>query len=388
MVFLFPGVLFRRFYFSGKYSKQFNQGNLLERFLWTLFFSSISLTICGIIFYTINTKLELNLLHNVTFENISNIFKCLAANEYPDEFSNGENLTELGILLLIIYTFSAASGYFCLWFVRVFNLDYTLSVLKFNNEWLYLSEANKDNGVRRKKGDVHYTQIDVLTYQKDKEELYRGVYKDFFFDKDNKLESVVLTNAQKFLSFSKTEDNVHRIQSLHNLIQNKTNTYSVHKDFDDKIVFKKNIDGHVLVLPINNLGNINFTYVKISNRFSKLKFYFSRIAFLILIIFYICLFIFPFLNIEIDFFNTVWKRSLFSVSTGIVLLFVLNTPSNMLEAKNKYKVFIENLLFILWWSIPYLYIFNLVSGTITTTIFILMFLITGGYAERNKKIEP
>jgi len=187
MVFLFPGILFRRSYYSGKFSKQFGQGNLLERFLWTIFCSVVNLIIFGIVLFFITEKAEWDVIHTVDFSSITNIFVCLATSQYPDVFYDQTKLLDIGILLLSIYFFSLMSGYFSVKFVRILSVDLFLSTLRFNNELLYLSKANKENKKIISIGDVHVTYVDVLLIQKDKEELYRGILKTLYLIKKIRL---------------------------------------------------------------------------------------------------------------------------------------------------------------------------------------------------------
>jgi len=356
MVFLFPGVLFRKFYFSGKFTKQFSQGNLLERFLWTLFCGVVSLSICGALFYLINVEWKLELTHNMTFESISSIFQCLSTNKYPPEFSNKDSLKEIGMLLVIVYAFSILAGLLCVKLVRLLSFDLYISILRFNNDWVYISEPTKSNGVERSFLDVYTPYVDILIIQKDKEELYRGVLHDFFYDKENKLEHIVIKSASKFIKVKNIPENEQKIKHLKQLIKNGDKEFSEHKSFPDEYVFKKKIQGDRLVLSALNMTNINFTYAKIESGLNKFirKFLLTTQVILWLII--AGLIVLPAINIEYTYLDTFVKKLTFSITSFFVIATLYTGMKDFLLIRKSFKEPFFNALFL---ATPYLWVFNI-----------------------------
>lgn len=385
MVFLFPGIIFRKFYFSGKFSKQFGQGNLLERFLWTLFCSIISLTLCSLLFYLINEKLEIEFFHNIDFAVVSKIFECLSTNKYPTAFTNQSQLFEIGLLLISTYCFSAISGFFCLRIVRLLTIDTKFSTLKFSNDWFYLTQAVKSNGVSRKFGDEYYTSIDILIIQKDKEELYTGVYKEFIFDKDHKVEHIVLSKAAKFITIEKKLENQNKIDSIMNILRSESgggqSTFLIHKQYDDKIVFKKNIVGHLLILPTNNASNINITYVKVSNRVMTWKIQFLRILLLISNLLIFSLTVIPFLKINNQYYDSVGEKIVFVLTTICVIVGLYTIIKKALLDNDK---FLQDIALLLFVSIPYLWVYEILPGYVTIIVWIFVAVIVGRYLDKDK----
>ena len=131
MVFLFPGVLFRKFYFSGQFGNQFEQGNLLERFLWSLFLSFTSLSFVAVLFYSLAYFFDLHPLESIDFEKISTIFESLSKNEFPRAFTNKIEFINFLILIFIIYFISASLGFIVHKIIRLFSFD-RFSIFKFN----------------------------------------------------------------------------------------------------------------------------------------------------------------------------------------------------------------------------------------------------------------
>ena len=383
MVFLFPGVLFRKFYFSGQFGNQFEQGNLLERFLWSLFLSLICLSFVSLSFSILAYTLDLHPLSSIDFDKIAAIFKSLSKNEFPNSFSNEIEFINFLLLLFIIYFISGVLGYLIHNIIRLLSLD-RFSIFKFKNNWHYLSQAYKENGINRNFGDVYTTFVDVLVKNNIKDELYRGILNNFILDKEDKLENLVLSNVYKFISVEK--DDVKKISDIQESINLDQNIYTLHRDYLNRIVYKKSIDGNLLVLTKENIININLTYVKTSNRIKQWKSLFYGFLSILFVISCTGLFILLFLEIKNTYFATIWRKIFFSFTTFIVLTVLLNRASEYLDIKNSNtKSTCKDIFFILLlFSTPYLWIFNLFSGFISTIIFFIVLFTYSAFQNKNK----
>ncbi|OYQ46420.1 hypothetical protein CHU92_01465 [Flavobacterium cyanobacteriorum] len=336
------------------------------------------------LFYFLNSYFGFELLHNITFDSICNIFSSLGTNQYPNEFTDANKLIEFGILLLFIYFFSGVSGAFGHYIVRILRFDVNFSTLKFNNEWLYLIEANKLNGIKRKRFDDYLTFIDILVLHKDKEELYRGVYKGFIFDKENKLENIILSNASKFIPIIK-EENEPKIEALKNLAETKPEQYSVHNDFPDKIIFKKNIEGNLLVVPAENILNVNLTYVNYFNRYNSSRITLLRLMYFLLFICFAILFLIPFIKIDNFYIKSFWSKTAFAITTSFVLIFIFGVLKDVIiSAPGLKKKAIQGIVFVIHFSIFYLGIFDILSVGTTILVFIGTILIMGLITQKSE----
>lgn len=383
MVFLFPGVLFRKFYFSGQFGNQFEQGNLLERFLWSLFLSFVCLSGVSLMFFLLAYFWDLHPLENIDFEKISCIFQSLSKNEFPTPFSNKSDFTGFLILIFIIYFISASFGSIAHNIIRAFSFD-RFSIFKFKNKWYYLSQAYKENGVSRKIGDVYTTFVDVLVKNNTKDELYRGILNNFILDKEDKLENIILSKAYKFVSIEKTE--IQKIDSIDQSIENNENIFTLHRDYVDKKVYKKSIDGNLLVLSKENITNINFTYVKTSNKVKYWKGYFYDFLKILYLITVVGLVIFPFLQIKYSYFESIWNKIVFSLTTSLVLIILLNIIGELLkikisETKTNYKDLSTTLILL---STPYLWVFDILTGLSTFITFFIILFIFAAMQNNNK----
>lgn len=384
MVFLFPGVLFRKFYFSGQFGNQFEQGNLLERFLWSLFLSFVSLSGVSLLFFLLGYFWELHPLENINFGKISKMFENLSKNEFPISFSNKSDFISFLFLIFIIYFISASLGWIVHNIVRAFSFD-RFSIFKFKNNWHYLSQAYKENGVSRKLGDVYVTFIDVLVKNNTKDELYRGLLNNVILDKEDKLENIVLSNTYKFVSIDKTEKE--KMEDVKQSIQNNENIFTLHKDYLNRTVYKKSIDGNLLVLPKENIININFTYVKTSNKVKYWKRYFFdilRIANLLLIV---GLVILPFLQLKYSYLQSIGSKIVFSITTSFIAVLILNLVGEKLEIKTtKVKTtFLDAIFIFAIFSTPYLWVFGISSGLGAVASFFFLIILYAFSQYQSKK---
>ena len=136
MIFIFPGIIFRKFYFRGNFTRQFSQGNIFERFILTLFFSiiSISLSVGVILFF--RYILEIRFLNSISYKTIINILNNIKAEKIPDEFKT--NAFDFLVLASLIYAISAFLGALLHSLVVIFKLDIIFPVFRFNHPWHYI----------------------------------------------------------------------------------------------------------------------------------------------------------------------------------------------------------------------------------------------------------
>ena len=72
-IFIFPGIIFRKFYYIREYSKEFDKGNLFERFVGTIFASVIILCISFLGYNFIIDTLQKELLPHISYNTIQDI---------------------------------------------------------------------------------------------------------------------------------------------------------------------------------------------------------------------------------------------------------------------------------------------------------------------------
>ncbi|KAF2335460.1 hypothetical protein [Flavobacterium daemonense] len=236
LLFIFPGIVFRRFYYVGEFSKQFNSGNWIN----TIYISLVPGLIIQIISYfafvnLINANLSFN-----NFEFINSIYKKIKKDSLPKELFNFELLSWIFLYLFTTVFISFIIAQICWKVVRTFNLDIQFSTLRFNNYWhYYLSgESLKFKDFKGLLPDksliVALTEADVLVdVGNDGTKLYKGLIRQHTICKNSgDLKAIYLTDVRRY-----------------------------RKNFENNSVEIKDVPGHIMILPAEKIININLTYI-------------------------------------------------------------------------------------------------------------------------------
>ena len=168
-----PGVFFKRIYFQGPFTRQFQSGLFADRLVTSLFWGILVQVVTFYIF--INT---FNVQYDSIFELLTETHSKLSKNEVPD--FNETGLTNILLYLLGSVLIALFLGFFAFHFVRIFKLDQRFAVLRFANKWHYYFSGEilntrefKLNSLKR--GKVTATLIDVLVkYGENDNRLFSG----------------------------------------------------------------------------------------------------------------------------------------------------------------------------------------------------------------------
>lgn len=192
-----PGVFFKRIYFQGPFTRQFQSGLFADRLITSLFWGILVQIITFFIF--INT---FNVQYESVFELLTESHSKLIKNEFPDFNENG--LTNILLYLLGSVVIALILGFFAFHFVRIFQLDQRFSVLRFSNKWHYYfsGEILNSREFRQsslKRGSVSATLIDVLVkYGENDNRLFSGNLVQYTITSDGNLNSLFLTGTRRY----------------------------------------------------------------------------------------------------------------------------------------------------------------------------------------------
>lgn len=222
----FPGFLFKRFYFSGSFTRQLNFGDILERIFTSLFWGFWIQLIALLItksYYSIEYQSVWDLLYKLSDSfNQSNVESSVVS---IMTLENIASYVSLSCILGVIV------GYTSHHLIRKTRLDVMIKALRFSNRWHYYfrGEIRSDLSNYKRKGKVISTEADVLVDLGDgNNKLYSGFLSEYMISSVNgELETITLTSPRRF-SFSKNE-------------------------FID-------IPGDCFIIPYGNIRNINLRY--------------------------------------------------------------------------------------------------------------------------------
>jgi hypothetical protein len=190
-----PGFFFKRFYYSGKFTKQFHSGTFAERFItsvfWGIIVQFVSLALMGKFTTLQYSKLRLP---------ITAFLKSLTNSEPPE-------CTPISFNYIVAYIFVTVMlgimlGLVTHNIVRILRLDIYIPVLRFSNYWNYYFKGDlKQLRGNRRKGKVISTNIDAIVDDGtgNKNKLYSGFLADYIISPiTGDLETIVLSSAERW----------------------------------------------------------------------------------------------------------------------------------------------------------------------------------------------
>lgn len=196
VIFLFiPGSFFKRFYYTGQFTKQFAAGSFAERFITSVFW--------GIAVQTITLAITAKIFHlsyNKARVPITKFYAELSASRLPDcstdNFYYGAGYICFTLLLGMLL------GFTCHKVVRLLKLDIRFTILRFANIWNYYFRGDimQITSKTNKRGKVMSTEVDLITDDGEGgTRLYSGFVSHYTISPNTgELETIVLTSAQRW----------------------------------------------------------------------------------------------------------------------------------------------------------------------------------------------
>ncbi len=232
---IFPGLIFRRLFFFGEFSKEFNAGHNL---ITLLSISAVpGFVILVLTFFTYSylfVAIDIGVVIDKFKDLSSPDFRLTNSNDTPvNELLNHKAAPFLGFLYIISIIIGSLSGRL----IRFSQLDTKFRIFRFKNYWFYLlnGQQYKFKKLRHLKESNQrhvFTKADVLIDSNSKTHLYSGIVVDYELSENDctSLNKIMLQNAIR---------------------------YSLKAD---KIV-PVEISGNLLIVDCQDLKNMNLTYV-------------------------------------------------------------------------------------------------------------------------------
>lgn len=262
MMAVFPGFLFRKCYYSGEFTKQFNQSNELDKLLWNVFFSGISMGITFLSIYFFRSVSGLEVLSSLSYDIVTQLATPISKNEVPDKDLIYKTYKDLLIIISLIYLFSCFLGLILHWLVRSLRIDIYFPLLRFKNYWYYYIHGGKILYSNPTNRTPAFTVADVLCEIAGETKLYKGIVSQYTINKDDSnLENIFLTNAR---------------------------AVKQHKDENGTTVSTtlREIPGAAFCIPYKTVANMNLVYVyedDQNKRFQKVFLAFVNIMFFLVL---------------------------------------------------------------------------------------------------------
>lgn len=346
---LFPGLLFRRFYYLGPFSREFSTGKgvggvIAISIIPGLVIAFLSMILYGFFFTELNLDLVID-----GFKEINDPQFKRSSSDGTTPF-NDLIFTKIFPFLTFEYVSSFLLGLMGGRLVRITRLDTRSALLRFKDCWFYLFSGELYGKQRTEasstpKGKHLFTKVEILSEFNDQTYLYSGFVVDYELSEHDigNLSKVILRNAKRYC-------------------------------ITDKGMTQSEIDGDLLVVDCSTMKNINLTYyfdkpkVKEGNLIQR--FLASRIpdmidlACAIIALGSIPFFIFRIPSIQWEFYHAYFADPWYTKIVFYFLFFlvwVLLSPFEKVNGKNQFvsgnslrNIFISLLiLFIIWYFLHY-----------------------------------
>lgn len=195
IILIVPGTIFKRFYFQGSFSGQFNSGLFADRIITSLFWG---------ILVQLAAALTFSRFIGASYQDwrlmLQSIYRNIIENKLP-------NTTPEELLTVLAYsTYSVALAAVCgallYKVVRIFELDLHFPAFRFLNHWHYYfrGEILKTSDFRTSSGNkVISTEVDLMLKDNDgKSNLFSGLLTQYTLNSKNELENIYLTGTSRF----------------------------------------------------------------------------------------------------------------------------------------------------------------------------------------------
>lgn len=311
---LLPGILFRRLFFYGDFTKQFNAGHSIVNQIIIAVIPGILIFISVfLIYHYYFTEIKLELIINKLKElnNSSTLHKDESRTSLVQLF-----IEQTGPFIAFLYLTSGIIGAISGRLIRITKLDRRFKILRFKNYWFYVLNGEhfdfkKFRHLKQEKKNHLFTKADVLIEQNSQTALFSGIVVDYELSISDgiALSKLYLHNAERYKL----------------------------KEGDKKPI---SIPGNIFVVDCENMKNINLTYIYEDQKKEIKTILKSKtpgiieLIFSILFIAIIPLFIFQVESVKFDLyvyiFNLKWHKKIFAYFF-IIQFFSLFIPFNKHE---------------------------------------------------------
>ena len=219
--------MFRRFYFSNEFSKEYFKSSYYELLLSTLLPS---------IFFHLNASIILNFVFEYEFD--LSLYAALTENLSESLQRDYQSAIKVAIAYnIILWAVASLAGFYLKKLVRLRKWDRKYKLLRFKNEWHYLvtGEILDFPNVPGEASIVDFVWVDLMVQANEGTVLYTGILNDYVLSKENGLDRIYLTEVvRRYLSDDFNEER---------------------KEYE--------IPGNFMVFPFDKVLNMNLTYYEI-----------------------------------------------------------------------------------------------------------------------------
>lgn len=194
VILLIPGFLFRRFYYSGEFSREYFKQNFSDLILPSLILSGIINTFCYSIIYVLG-------FHSDAIPAISTLLSGTTDSSRVSEAINTLFLEFYPGLSYFLFAglIGAFAGFFGKYLVRTYKLDRRYKLFRFQNEWHYLftGEILDFQDIQGSAKTAELTFVDALVNTSEGSVIYSGILSSYVLSSSTGIDRIYLSDTRR-----------------------------------------------------------------------------------------------------------------------------------------------------------------------------------------------
>jgi hypothetical protein len=187
-----PGFILRRVYLSYPFSRKYAISSPFDDIAAIVLAIVLQAAMCGLVTLVSSYRVDLPLLGALIIGTHSDALQSFALRDVQN------HLGAITAYNLSLWAIAGAAGFLARGVVLKFELDRKFTFLRFNNDWYYLL-MGREWGLKEG-ADFDLVWIDALVKAGTSQVIYSGTLHSFFLAKDGGLDSICITDAQKWMT--------------------------------------------------------------------------------------------------------------------------------------------------------------------------------------------
>jgi hypothetical protein len=270
LMIVIPGLLFKRFYFLGEFSKQFSTKDSVYK---SVFYSIIPGILIQLLAYIIYISARVPDFSN---EDIICVFKEFLSSQ--DSYSNTtKDFIQKGLLYFAIHQINVfflagVSGYTFYLLIRLTKLDVRAKILRFKNQWYYIFSGEFKSFKKIERAHILLSNLEEIKLPSDNEYQFFPPKADVLIKGDSAIPQLY---SGFIIDYDLNSDNINDLDKLYLF---KAYRYREKRRGDIKKGYqilgsrtKIPITGDVFILKAKDIISLNLTFIPLYSKESKKK---------------------------------------------------------------------------------------------------------------------
>lgn len=197
IVFIFPGIVFSRFYYSDNFSNQYFRSSFQDLLIFTIV-PTFVMHGTWILFTYGLSYLSFGIIKQIDWSVILSLLSLMREKEIVDSVADNisNNLGRFLIYNITLWSVSAFAGKFAMSYVRNKGYDNKYQILRFRNEWHYIFSGEiLDKLDLNISNLIDKTFVSILVIIDGQPVVYTGLLKKYVLSKEGLFQYLYISNT-------------------------------------------------------------------------------------------------------------------------------------------------------------------------------------------------